>query len=513
MQGGGNVPDASNMQGKHVVCFTPLVFVGLGCFYAWFILAQYMMATSARDMSVFFSNRLVFDLALPVLFVFAFFLSRFIYPIYKRLQPPLLPLAFVGMFLVAYNPVFGDFGLLVCLFGAACIGLQYAWLGLIWVELFGLLEPPRTLYKMGFSVLAAGLILALGFALPRNVLVVFAAALPVLSTIMLALAFRLLKDKDIHLGTKLQRFEKPDVFRPVAMLEANAGLFQLVKEASVTFAIYGFIYTFASMYGASVEAEVAGTQLRALGFSSAGVILLVAIFLSRKRLSLSRLYWALQPVLVLGLLLTAEHTSWSLGLINFGYVLLLLLCTLTICEMGRRFEQPCFYIAIFVFGIGSAFCCLGVVAGYVTSLVLPNGAQAQVYVSWALVVILVIYSAVSSRNGGFCLNIKLDSQASDNIVEENELADPHNMSLSRAVYHEALHQRCLAFGQGFGLTQRETEILVLVAQNHSTAEIAAGLALSHSTVKVHIHNILKKFDLHHRSDLAKLVHSDQGSAD
>lgn len=494
------------MQSKRVLCLVPLVSIGMGCFYAWFILTQYIMSTSAADIHAIFANRLIFDLALPVLFVFAFFFSRLIYPIYKRFQPPLLPLAFVGMFLIAYNPMFGDYKVLVCLFGVASIGMQYAWLGLIWVELFGLLEPPDTLYKLGFSVVAAGLILALGFALPRAVLVAFAAALPVLSTILLALALRSLKDRDSLFGAKLKRFEKPDISKPAAVLKINAGLFRMVKEAAVTFAVYGFVYTSASMY--SAFAEVTGTPLRVLGFASAGIILLIAILLSKKRLPLSRLYWALQPILVIGLLLIAEKASWAVGLINFGYVLLLLLCTLTICEMGRRFEQPCYYIAIFVFGIGSAFCCLGVVAGYAASFLLPHDLQAQVYLSWALVVILVTYTAISSRSGGFSLNIKLDSQDSDNMVEAEELSDPHDISLSKTIYHEALHQRCLAFSHSFGLTQRETEVLVLVAQNQSTAEIATELVLSHSTVKVHIHNILKKFDLHHRSDLMKLVHSD-----
>jgi hypothetical protein len=198
-----------SLQGTCPVALTPLVSLGLGCFYAWFLLTQYLIAGSTTDLLGLFSGRLVFGVAVLALFVFAFFLSRFVYPICKRFQPPLLPLALVGMFLIAYNPMFGNLRILVCLFGVACIGLEYAWLTLIWVELFGLLESPRSLYQLGFSVVTAALIVALGSALPRVALVIFAAMLPLLSTIALALAFRMLEKSDKLFVAKLKRFKKP----------------------------------------------------------------------------------------------------------------------------------------------------------------------------------------------------------------------------------------------------------------------------------------------------------------
>ena len=51
---------------------------------------------------------------------------------------------------------------------------------------------------------------------------------------------------------------------------------------------------------------------------------------------------------------------------------------------------------------------------------------------------------------------------------------------------------------GHRLTARETMILRLLADDHATAEIAAALSISHSTVRKHIQNILKKLDVHTR---------------
>jgi DNA-binding NarL/FixJ family response regulator len=49
------------------------------------------------------------------------------------------------------------------------------------------------------------------------------------------------------------------------------------------------------------------------------------------------------------------------------------------------------------------------------------------------------------------------------------------------------------------LTQRETEILVLVEQGLSNKEIARALNISFATVKNHVHHILEKLNVHRRT--------------
>jgi two-component system response regulator NreC len=54
-----------------------------------------------------------------------------------------------------------------------------------------------------------------------------------------------------------------------------------------------------------------------------------------------------------------------------------------------------------------------------------------------------------------------------------------------------------------GLTEREREILLLIAEGRTTAEIAAALVLSPHTVQSHRDHIMAKLDLHSKGALMK----------
>lgn len=57
-------------------------------------------------------------------------------------------------------------------------------------------------------------------------------------------------------------------------------------------------------------------------------------------------------------------------------------------------------------------------------------------------------------------------------------------------------------GRGTTLTDRETEVLTLIADGRSNREIARALVLSEKTVKTHVSNILMKLDLADRTQAA-----------
>ena len=53
------------------------------------------------------------------------------------------------------------------------------------------------------------------------------------------------------------------------------------------------------------------------------------------------------------------------------------------------------------------------------------------------------------------------------------------------------------------LTNREREILKLLAEGHNTREIANMLIISIKTVEGHKTNLMAKLDIHNRTDLIK----------
>lgn len=55
------------------------------------------------------------------------------------------------------------------------------------------------------------------------------------------------------------------------------------------------------------------------------------------------------------------------------------------------------------------------------------------------------------------------------------------------------------------LSSREMEVVKLLVEGHSNAEIAAALYLSTSTVKTHVRNIFNKFGVDHRLQVAVIA--------
>lgn len=55
------------------------------------------------------------------------------------------------------------------------------------------------------------------------------------------------------------------------------------------------------------------------------------------------------------------------------------------------------------------------------------------------------------------------------------------------------------------LSPREQQVAMMICRNYTTGEIARQLVVSANTVKSHVRNILRKFDVHSRSELRLLL--------
>lgn len=70
---------------------------------------------------------------------------------------------------------------------------------------------------------------------------------------------------------------------------------------------------------------------------------------------------------------------------------------------------------------------------------------------------------------------------------------------------DTLDARCAALAEEYGLTERETEIVALLARGRTKAHIAKTLYVSENTVRSHVRNIYAKLDVHTRQELIDLI--------
>lgn len=76
----------------------------------------------------------------------------------------------------------------------------------------------------------------------------------------------------------------------------------------------------------------------------------------------------------------------------------------------------------------------------------------------------------------------------------------------------SLRDRCARVARAFDLTRREEEVLVLMLEGQSTAQIADGLVVSANTVKTHVRNLYRKLGVNRRQDLAAKVLAEEDSS-
>ena len=113
-----------------------------------------------------------------------------------------------------------------------------------------------------------------------------------------------------------------------------------------------------------------------------------------------------------------------------------------------------------------------------------------------------VYEALRAGAGGFMLKDEPPERliAGIRIVAAGEaLLAP---TVTRRLIEEFVKQPGPDSGNGSGLgelTEREREILVLLARGRTNDEIAADLFLSRATVKTHVGNVFMKLDLRDRA--------------
>ena len=242
-----------------------------------------------------------------------------------------------------------------------------------------------------------------------------------------------------------------------------------------------------------------------------GTVFLLIGALLRDRFDATLTYRLSLPLMVAGFVAIAlffdSHAALSLMLINVGYELFDILAWVLFAEVSRRNgENP-----LRVFGLGVAFMfagmALGNLVGNVLDTLIASGAVQITVVamlstlSLVIVAFMVIPEGVVAQLAQAVRPDKKDD-ATENKVGAN--GSEEDEGILRSLSIEA---HCSGVAEEYGLTPRESEVIVLLAYGRTLSIIARDLQIAKGTARTHIENIYRKLDVHKQQELIDLVES------
>lgn len=84
---------------------------------------------------------------------------------------------------------------------------------------------------------------------------------------------------------------------------------------------------------------------------------------------------------------------------------------------------------------------------------------------------------------------------------------PHDNAQPIAVrdYLQDRMYRCALIARQYGLTHREEEVLALMAEGKSFAEMEAALVIAHGTLRAHVQHLYEKLGVHSKQEAIDFV--------
>lgn len=450
----------------------PFCFTGMGMFRAW---TETVYANGTIDFPAQTATGLgytVFDIVAAITLIAMALLSRRIAPLYgKRWMTPLTGFLMIASaslnFFSLYAPSCAAVvGLPAVLFG----GVGIAFIILLWSELFGCLNPLRVgLYYSG-GIVVGSLILWLFKGLLVPWLWVCACLVPVASLACLQRAYRML----------------PDDERP----HAAWGSFSLPWKPMAVVGLYSFAYglceyVFNGMLGIN----------SGLGCVFAAAVVYVGISVKRGEFRFSSVCKLACPLLILSLVPFQAFIPFGSEFSSFfalgSYSLCLIVIMVILSNLTYRYGMN----ALWLFGIERAVRLLSVQAGIFARGMFDHAAPSPLLDVAAAGIVAVSVIAATAF-----------------LLSERQLSSPWGAVLKGAFSNSELAQernrlgtKCHELADRFALTQREEEILLLLAQRKKPADIERELFVANSTVKTHTKHIYQKLDVHSRKELFGLL--------
>lgn len=449
----------------------PICFTGMGIFRVWTetVYANGSLYFPSQDFAAYD----VFNIIAAITLLSFAATSRWIAPLYGKKYVTTITgiLLIVSACLTFSSVIAPQIASLVAFPAALFGGIGISLIILLWSELYGCLNPLRVGLYYSSGIILSTLILWLFKGLDFYWLWVLVCLIPIIALVFLRKSYDLLPSEE----------------RP----HAAWGTFSLPWKPIAVVAFFSFSYGLCEPIFTSYLGIHSG-----LGALVGALVILVGISLFRERFTFSLVLKIALPFMIISLIpfsmlvpLGDEVSSvFALG----SYTLCLILIMVILSNLTYRYGVN----AIWLFGIERAVRLFSVQLGIgAKNLTLSSTTPLVAELVFAAVVVILIVSA-----SAFFFSEKQLSSPWGAV-----LRDTFSSEQTSYLAKNRLGTKCHELSMCFGLTQREEEILLLLAQKKSSGDIEKELFVAKSTVKTHIKHIYQKIAVHSRKELFALL--------
>lgn len=348
-------------------------------------------------------------------------------------------------------------------------GVAPALFWLCWISLYARMDMRHVLlYYLLANVVSACLTLVLSLA-PLTVSVVAVCALLPLASAWL-----------------LGRASKVVDRAPFAHGETVSGRYRFPTAPVVLMAVFSFINVFTRDVLPPADRVYA-----TLGTLVCLAMLLVALKLGTGRFGVWSLYGVAFPLTlagVFGLLLSGN--GWGIAATlctHAGEALFTVFIGVTLCTVSFRHGVS----ALMLFGFSQAAGTLANLGAALAAFGTP---------AWSRDAFVLVVAAM-----GMALCVCYVALTRGNPREVTWGVEERSFARTAPDAGDQLALRCSRMAYEHGLTRREEEVLALLAQDKTAAQIEEALCVTNATVKSHTHAVYQKLGVHSRSELVELV--------
>ncbi|MEC4293704.1 response regulator transcription factor [Adlercreutzia shanghongiae] len=454
----------------------PLVFLGLGLYRAWIEIVY--VGTWIPFPTLPIAGQDIFDGAMVLVLLACALLHRYVTPLFRKsmLLWAAAGAVSLGTIVNFLTLVFPAAAPLTALPSAITCGFGIALLILIWSELYACLSPYQVAVYYAASILAGAAVILIcrGFILPYTGTA--ATLLPVASMACVLRSFSQVAPEDLP---HKQATRHPLPWTPIALMSLYAFAYGL-RENELT-----------SVMG----------PMSSIGVIAASSIVLIGITRFRDKFDLDVMQRIALPSMVCSLVFVSAYnlvgTLFANICASLSYTAFSILIFCILCDLSRRFG----FSAIMLFGlergIRAIFSLLGRLVDNVVISIGGHSVLSDLVVAGAVAVLVIAFALILWRTPSQkeYWSVPRINPSGSNLSATSEIDD--------SAEHLAI--ACSLIRRQYELTPREEDVLSLLVQGKSIAEVAQNLVIAKGTAKVHVRHIYEKLSIHTREELKTLV--------